>query len=73
MDLKEIGINRGIGYDSVQDRDYWRALVNAALNFRVAYTMELVSNSACSSFTEVRSLSRPKLSLRTVAYTSVFQ
>ena len=73
MDLKEIGINAENWVDSAQDRDYWRALVNAALNFRVAYTMELVSNSACSSFTEVRPLSRLKLSLRTVAYTNVFQ
>ena len=35
MDLEEIGINGGNLVDSVQDRDYWRALVNAALNLRV--------------------------------------
>ena len=35
MDLEEIGINAGIWVDSAQDRDYWRALVNAALNLRV--------------------------------------
>ena len=35
MDLKEIGINTKKWVDSVQDRDYWRALVNAALNLRV--------------------------------------
>ena len=35
MDLEEIGINEGNLVDSVQDRDYWRALVNAALNLRV--------------------------------------
>ena len=35
MDLQEIGINAGNWADSVQDRDYWRALVNAALNHRV--------------------------------------
>ena len=35
MDLEEIGINVGILIDSAQDRDYWRALVNAALNLRV--------------------------------------
>ena len=35
MDLEEIGINAGNWVDSVQDRDYWRALVNAALNLRI--------------------------------------
>ena len=35
MDLGEIGINAGNWVDSTQDRDYWRALVNAALNLRV--------------------------------------
>ena len=35
MDLEEIGINAGNWVDSAQDRNYWRALVNAALNFRV--------------------------------------
>ena len=35
MELEEIGINAGERVDSAQDRDYWRALVNAALNFRV--------------------------------------
>ena len=35
MDLKEIGRNAGNLIVSAQDRDYWRALVNAALNFRV--------------------------------------
>ena len=32
MDLEEIGIS---WVDSAQDRNYWRALVNAALNLRV--------------------------------------
>ena len=36
MDLEEIGINAGNWVDSAQDRDYWRALVNAALNLRVS-------------------------------------
>ena len=35
MDLEEIGINAGNWVDLAQDRDYWRALVNAALNLRV--------------------------------------
>ena len=35
MDLEEIEINAGNWVDSVQDRNYWRALVNAALNLRV--------------------------------------
>ena len=32
MDLEEIGMNAGNWVDSAQDRDYWRALVNAPLN-----------------------------------------
>ena len=32
MDLEKMGINAGNWVDSAQDRDYWRALVNAALN-----------------------------------------
>ena len=35
MDLEEIGIHAGNLVDSVQDMNYWRALVNAALNLRV--------------------------------------
>ena len=35
MNLEEIGINAGNWVDSAQDRHYWRALVNAALNLRV--------------------------------------
>ena len=34
MDLEEIGINVGKLVDSAQDRNCWRALVNAALNLR---------------------------------------
>ena len=35
MDFEEIGINAGNWVDSAQDMNYWRALVNAALNLRV--------------------------------------
>ena len=35
MDLEEIGINTENWVDSALDRNYWRALVNAALNLRV--------------------------------------
>ena len=43
MDLEEIGINTRNWVDSAQDRDYWKALVNAALKLRVPQAMELVS------------------------------
>ena len=43
MDLEEIGINPGNWVDSAQDRNYWRAFANAALNLRVPLAMELVS------------------------------
>ena len=43
MDLKAIGFNAGKWVDSAQDRDNWRALVNAALNVRVPQAMELVN------------------------------
>ena len=42
MDLKEIGINMRNWIDSAQDRDYRRAIVNVALNFRVPYAMDFV-------------------------------
>ena len=42
MDLKEIGIDTRNWVVLAQDRDYWRALVNAALNLLVPYVMELV-------------------------------
>ena len=35
MDLEEIGINAENWVDSAQDRNYWRALLNATLNLRV--------------------------------------
>ena len=42
MDLKEIGIRRN-WVDSAQDTNYWRTLVNAALNLRVPQALELVT------------------------------
>ena len=35
MELEEIGINAGNWVDSAQNRDYWKVLVNAALNLWV--------------------------------------
>ena len=35
MDLEEVDISAGNWVDSAQDRNYWRVLVNAALNLRV--------------------------------------
>ena len=35
IELKGICINAGNWVDSAQDRNYWRAFVNAALNLRV--------------------------------------
>ena len=37
MGLKEIGVNSRNWIDLAQDRDYWRALVNASMNLRVSY------------------------------------
>jgi len=42
MDLKEIDINTRNSINSTQDKDYWRALVNAAFDLRVPYVIELV-------------------------------
>ena len=42
MDLKEIGVNTRNLIISAQDTDYWRTLVNAALNLLVSSAMELV-------------------------------
>ena len=36
MDLKEVGINTRIWVNSALDRNYWRALVIAALNLGVS-------------------------------------
>ena len=35
VNLEEIGINAGNWVDSAQNRNYWRALVNEALNLKV--------------------------------------
>ena len=35
MVLKEMGVSTRNWIDSTQDKDYWRVLVNAALNLRV--------------------------------------
>ena len=35
MKLEEIGINARNWVDSAQDRNYWRALENAALDLRI--------------------------------------
>ena len=40
MYLEEIDINANNWVDSAQDRNYWRALGNAALNLRVPQAME---------------------------------
>ena len=42
MDLNEISINTSNWVDSDQDRDYWKALMNVALNLRFSKVMELV-------------------------------
>ena len=42
MDLEEIGINVGNWVDLAENRDYWRALVNAALNLWASKAMDLV-------------------------------
>ena len=38
VDLQVIGIIMRNWVDSAQDRDYWGALVNVALNLRVAWS-----------------------------------
>ena len=35
MNLEEMGINARNWVDSAQDRNYWKSLVNSALNLRV--------------------------------------
>ena len=40
MDLKEIGISTRNWVDPAQDRNYWRALVRAAIDLRVPKAIE---------------------------------
>ena len=42
MGLKEVGAKKRNWVVLTQDRDFWRALVNAALNLRVLNAMELI-------------------------------
>ena len=42
MGLKEVGVNTRNWIGLIRDRDYWRTLVNAELNLRVPFAMELV-------------------------------
>jgi hypothetical protein len=42
MDLQEMGWGGDVLIDPTQDREKWRALVNAAMNLRVS------KNSGCS-------------------------
>ena len=42
MILKKIHVNTRNWVNSTNDRVYWRALVNAALNLQVPYAIELV-------------------------------
>jgi hypothetical protein len=37
MDLKEIGVNTTNWSDSARERDYWRALMNAAENDSIVH------------------------------------
>jgi hypothetical protein len=43
MDLEVIGTNPRNWVDSAQNSNYWRSVVNAALNLRIPYAMESVS------------------------------
>ena len=43
MDRKEMDVNTRSYVDSAQDSDYWRDLMNAAMNLRVSLDMESIS------------------------------
>ena len=44
MDHKEIDFNTRNQVDSGQDKDYWRALMNVALNLPIPQAMEFVKD-----------------------------
>jgi hypothetical protein len=51
MDLREIGWDGMDWIDLAQDRDQWRALVNAAMNLRVPYSAgKFLSGCTLGSF-----------------------
>ena len=47
MNLKEMGISSRKWVVSAQDRDYWRALVNAAMKLLVPYPIEIFVFHSC--------------------------
>jgi hypothetical protein len=49
-DSKGIGVGTRNWIDSARDSDYWEAIVNTAVNFRILCAMELVSSSKIRSF-----------------------
>ena len=51
MYLKEMGINTRNWVDSAKDRDYWRALVNAALKYVIK-----INNSNCNLLISARNM-----------------
>ena len=56
MDLEEIGINAGNWVDSAQDREYWRALVNAAYYFMSVHKHEYLNMTAVDCRTQVEQI-----------------